>query len=165
MFSQTGTDVLPRRDEGSDKPSATIEPHRIIVPTRTRTGAARFKIRCSNHYTTAAHLHVWTTRWGPGKSVWPIQDSWNNWQQNLALTIITTIQTVFILFNIQTWKYNQCIILRMTSDRYKIKFLRIVLFRIKIKIVEIQDRLQSTSKHIKPGVKQIRSYPVNIIMK
>jgi hypothetical protein len=36
MFSQTGTDVLPQRDEGSDKPSATIEPHRIMVPTRTR---------------------------------------------------------------------------------------------------------------------------------
>ena len=27
---QTGSDVLPRRDEGSDKPSATIEPHRIM---------------------------------------------------------------------------------------------------------------------------------------
>ena len=32
MFSQTGTDVLPWRDEGSGKPSATIEPHRIMVP-------------------------------------------------------------------------------------------------------------------------------------
>ena len=29
MFGQTGTDVLPRRDEGSDKPSATIEPHTV----------------------------------------------------------------------------------------------------------------------------------------
>ena len=28
MFSQTGNDVQPRRNEGSDKPSATIEPHR-----------------------------------------------------------------------------------------------------------------------------------------
>ena len=43
MFSQTGTDVLPRRDEGSDKPSATIEPHRIMVPTRIRTQAAGLK--------------------------------------------------------------------------------------------------------------------------
>ena len=38
MFSQTGTDLLPLRDEGSDKPSATIEPHRksdvvtIVLP-------------------------------------------------------------------------------------------------------------------------------------
>ena len=30
MFSQTGTDVLPRRDEGPDKLSATISPHRIM---------------------------------------------------------------------------------------------------------------------------------------
>ena len=56
MFSQTGTDVLPRRDEGSDKPSATIEPHRIMVPTRTRTQAAGLKVRCRYHYTTAAHI-------------------------------------------------------------------------------------------------------------
>ena len=55
MFSQTGTDVLPLRDEGSDKPSATIEPHRIMVPTRNRTQAAGFKVRSRNHYTTAAH--------------------------------------------------------------------------------------------------------------
>ena len=52
MFSQTGTDVLPRREEGSDKPSATIEPHRIMVPTRTQ--AAGLKVRCRYHYTTAA---------------------------------------------------------------------------------------------------------------
>ena len=58
MFSQTGTDVLPRRDEGSDKPSATIEPHRIMVPTRTRTQAAGLKVRCRYHYTTAAHRIV-----------------------------------------------------------------------------------------------------------
>ena len=32
MFSQTGTDVLPRMDDGLDKPIATIEPHRIRVP-------------------------------------------------------------------------------------------------------------------------------------
>ena len=52
MFSQTGTDVLPRRDEGSDKPSATIEPHRIMmVQTRTRTQAVGLKV----HYTIAAH--------------------------------------------------------------------------------------------------------------
>ena len=56
MFSQTGADVLPRRDEGSDKPSATIEPHRIMIPTRTRTQAAGLKVRCRYHYTTAAHL-------------------------------------------------------------------------------------------------------------
>ena len=31
MVSQTGTDVLPRRDERSDKPNAMIEPHRIMV--------------------------------------------------------------------------------------------------------------------------------------
>ena len=49
MFSQTGTDVLPRRDEGSDASRATIEPHRIMVPTRTQTQAARCR------YTTAAH--------------------------------------------------------------------------------------------------------------
>ena len=55
IFSQTGTDVLPRRDEGSDKPSATIEPHRIMVPTRTRTRASGLKVRCRYHYTTAAH--------------------------------------------------------------------------------------------------------------
>ena len=55
MFSQTGTDVLPRRDEGSDKPSATIEPYRIMVPTRTRTQAAGLKVRCRYHYTTAEH--------------------------------------------------------------------------------------------------------------
>ena len=55
MFSQTGTDVLPRRDEGSDKPSATIEPHRIMVPTRTRTQAAGLKVRCRYRYTTVAH--------------------------------------------------------------------------------------------------------------
>ena len=58
MFSQTGTDVLPRRDEGSDKPSATIEPHRIMVPTRTRTQAAGLKVRCRYHYTTAAHIII-----------------------------------------------------------------------------------------------------------
>ena len=56
MFSQTGTDVLPRRDEGSDRPSVTIEPHRIMVPTRTRTQAAGLKVRCRYHYTTAAHI-------------------------------------------------------------------------------------------------------------
>ena len=56
MFSQTGTDVLPRRNEGSDKPSASIEPHSIMVPTRTRTQAARLKVRCRYHYTTAAHF-------------------------------------------------------------------------------------------------------------
>ena len=56
MFSQTDTDVLPRRDEGSDKPSATIEPHRIIVPTRTRTQATELKVWCRYHYTTAAHI-------------------------------------------------------------------------------------------------------------
>ena len=55
MFSQTGTDVLPRRDEGCDKPSATIEPLRIMVPTRTRTQAAGLKVRCRYHYTTAGH--------------------------------------------------------------------------------------------------------------
>ena len=58
MFSQTGTDVLPRRDEGSDKPSPTIEPHRIMVPTRTRTQAAGLKVRCRYHYTTAAHIRI-----------------------------------------------------------------------------------------------------------
>ena len=56
MFNQTGTDVLPRRDEGSDKPSATIEPHRIMVATRTRTQATGLKVRCRYHYTTAAHM-------------------------------------------------------------------------------------------------------------
>ena len=55
MFSQAGTEVLPRRDEGSDKPSVTIEPHRIMVPTRTRTQAAGLKVRCRYHYNTAAH--------------------------------------------------------------------------------------------------------------
>ena len=60
MFSQTGTDVLPRRDEGSDKPSATIEPHRIIAPSRTRTRAAGLKVRCRNHYTTATHMYART---------------------------------------------------------------------------------------------------------
>ena len=58
MFSQTGTDVLPRRDEGSDKPSATIEPHRILVQTRTRTQAAGLKVRCRFCYTTVAHYIV-----------------------------------------------------------------------------------------------------------
>ena len=58
MFSQTDTDVLPRRDEGSDKPSATIEPHRIMVPTQTRTQAAGLKVRCRYHYTTAAHKYA-----------------------------------------------------------------------------------------------------------
>ena len=58
MFSRTGTNVLPLRDEGSDKPSATIEPHRIMVPrlpTRIWTRAAGLKVRCHNHYTTAAN--------------------------------------------------------------------------------------------------------------
>ena len=55
MFSQTGTDVLPCRNEGSDKPSAMIEPHRIMVPTRTRTQTVGLKVRCRYHYTTAAH--------------------------------------------------------------------------------------------------------------
>ena len=58
MFSQTGTDVLPRRDEGSDKPSGTIELHRIMVPTQTQTQAAGLKVRCRYHYTTAAHNDV-----------------------------------------------------------------------------------------------------------
>ena len=31
MFSLTGTYVLSQRNEGSDKPSVTIEPHRIII--------------------------------------------------------------------------------------------------------------------------------------
>ena len=58
MFSQTGTDVLPRRDEGSDNPSAKVEPHRIMVPTRTGIQAAGLKVRCRYHYTTAAyHRH------------------------------------------------------------------------------------------------------------
>ena len=35
MFSQSGTDVLLRRDEGSGKPCAMIEPNKIMVPTRT----------------------------------------------------------------------------------------------------------------------------------
>ena len=43
MFSQTGTDVLPRRDEGSDLPSATIEPHRIMVPTRDSNPGGRIE--------------------------------------------------------------------------------------------------------------------------
>ena len=50
--------LLPRRDEGSDKPSATIEPHRIMVKSQTRTQAAGLKVRCRYHYyhyTTAAH--------------------------------------------------------------------------------------------------------------
>ena len=34
---------------------ATIEPHIIIVPTRTWTRAAGLKVRCRNHYTTMAH--------------------------------------------------------------------------------------------------------------
>ena len=73
MFSQSGTDVLPWRDEGSDKPRATIEPHRIMVPTRTRTQAAGLKVRCRYHYTTAAHIyyrgthilprHTWVGGW------------------------------------------------------------------------------------------------------
>ena len=33
MFTQTVTVVRLRMDEDSDKPSATIEPHRIMVPT------------------------------------------------------------------------------------------------------------------------------------
>ena len=53
MFSWTGTDVLPRMNEGSDKPSATIEPRRIMVPTRTWTWAAGMKVQCRNHCTTA----------------------------------------------------------------------------------------------------------------
>ena len=57
MFSQTGTGVLPRRDEGSDKPSATIEPHRIMVQNRTRTQAAGLKVRCRYHFTTALPLY------------------------------------------------------------------------------------------------------------
>ena len=55
MFIQTGTDVLPRRDEGSDEPSAMIEPHRIMVQTRTQKRSAGLKVRCRNHYTTMAH--------------------------------------------------------------------------------------------------------------
>ena len=69
MFSQTGTDVLPRRDEGSDKPSATIEPHRIMVPTRTRTQTAGLKVRCRYHYTTAAHIIVMGCHFCPTFSI------------------------------------------------------------------------------------------------
>ena len=35
MFSQTGTNVLSRRNAGSDKPNATIEHLKIMIPTRT----------------------------------------------------------------------------------------------------------------------------------
>ena len=84
MFSQTGTDVLPRRDEGSDKPSATIEPHRIMVPTRTRTQAAGLKVRCRYHYTTSAsgplakpnHLST-IERWLGGWVQIGIHGGWN----------------------------------------------------------------------------------------
>ena len=47
MSSQTGTDVPPRRVEGSDKPRATIKPHRIIIPTQTRNRPAGLKVRCT----------------------------------------------------------------------------------------------------------------------
>ena len=35
MFSCSGTDILHRRDEGSDEPVQSLEPHRISAPTRT----------------------------------------------------------------------------------------------------------------------------------
>ena len=49
MFSQTGTDVLPHGGWRLE-----IKPHRIMVPTRTRTQAAWLNVRCCNYYTTAA---------------------------------------------------------------------------------------------------------------
>ena len=55
MFSQTGTDVLPRRDEDLDEFSAAIEPHRIMVQTWTQTRAGGLKVR-SRTTTTAAHV-------------------------------------------------------------------------------------------------------------
>ena len=76
MFSQNGTDVLPWRDEGSDKPSATIEPHRIMVPTRTRTQAAGLKVRCRYHYTTAAH------------SVMFVGEFWKKNQKSMKLQLL-----------------------------------------------------------------------------
>ena len=47
---------LPRRDEGSDKPSATIEPHRIMVPTQTQGG--RIESSMPLPYYTAAHIRL-----------------------------------------------------------------------------------------------------------
>ena len=55
MFSPTSTYVLPGRDKGSDKPSATIEPNRIMVPSKISTWAAGLKVKCRNNYSTTAH--------------------------------------------------------------------------------------------------------------
>ena len=43
LFSQTGTDLLPRRNGDLDKPSATINPYKIMVLTRTWTRAVGLK--------------------------------------------------------------------------------------------------------------------------
>ena len=36
-------------------PVQSIDPHRILAPTRTWTGNLRSTVQSSNHYTTAAH--------------------------------------------------------------------------------------------------------------
>ena len=59
IFSQIGTDVLPRSVEGSKYTSATIESHGIMVPTRSWTRAGGLKFQRRNHHTkryTATHI-------------------------------------------------------------------------------------------------------------
>ena len=48
--------VLPRRNEGSGiHPVQSIEPHRILAPTRdSNQGPPGSRVQSSNHYTTAA---------------------------------------------------------------------------------------------------------------
>ena len=57
MFIQAGADALlvPRSGEGSDIPSAMIEPYRIMVSTRTRTGRPDWK---SDVVTIALQRHA-----------------------------------------------------------------------------------------------------------
>jgi hypothetical protein len=56
MFSCTGTDVLPQRDEGSGKPCAVYQASwNIGTHSGLEPGTSGSTVQSSNHYTTAAH--------------------------------------------------------------------------------------------------------------